>query len=115
MDAQTQLALNAEICFAVLGNAATREHILIPLGPDGYPLTDAEVQEAHSKNFVYAGVMGLHCGVADARCEPGPDTLRIMCAAAPTFLRYLRTKLSADNGGDWLERIYQLPDTRTEN
>ena len=113
MDEQQQIAWNCEISVAVLGNAETGEHMLIELGREGYPLSEAEVLKARLKNFVYAGVMGYAEGVANAKAEPGPDCWRIMCAATPAFLTYLSGKLKPlCDSVDWLEKLHQLPDTR---
>jgi hypothetical protein len=89
--------------------------MLAELDKDGLPLSEAEVDAAHAKNFIFAGVMGVKHGVADAKCEPGPDAMRVMMCAAIPFIRRIAEKLTQAPKGDsaaFLEKLWTLPDTR---
>jgi hypothetical protein len=117
MDAHETVVWNSQISVAVLGRVKgdTVEFLLVPLGGEGYPLSEGQVLKARLDDFIYAGVLGYADGVAGCKCEPCPDSLRIMCAAIPSFITYLSGKIAPPVQGDsaeWCEKLFQLPDTR---
>ncbi len=106
LDAQQALAFSSEFCCAVLGNLA-HGFMLVPL--DGPPLAAEDVERAHERGYQFCGVLGFVNGQCVARTEPGIDAVSVCAAATRDFaaLVVARTK------DDWLERMWELPDTRT--
>jgi hypothetical protein len=104
------MARESEISVAVLGKGG--DFVLIRLdGEIDASATDA----ALARGFSYCGVMGVKNGQASVRCEPNPDAAVTMLHAALAFGTQVAERLRPQPEGDgveWLERLYQLPDTR---
>lgn len=116
-DAQARLLLDAQFACGVLGNASTRDVLLVDLATE-FPLSDEACAGAQQRGLYFCGVMALSKnGVADVACEPGPDTLAVMCLASLPFVKRVmeRALMTAGDGASWLERLHSLPDTRSEN
>lgn len=106
LDAQQALAFSSEFCCAVLGNLA-HGFMLVPL--DGPPLAAEDVEEAHERGYQFCGVIGFVHGQCVARTEPDLDSISVCAAATRDFAR----RVAERTRGDWLENLWQLPDTRT--
>lgn len=112
MDRVEQLAWDAEIAVAVLGNPRTGEFSLIDLDHD-MPMSEAARESARQRGFEFCGVVGVKNGIADAMCDPVAGALGILCAAVMPFVRRYAAKLGPkSDGADWLERLHALPDPR---
>jgi len=108
LDPQQALAFESDFCCAVLGNLE-RGYMLVPLHNHGVPvLTEAETERARENSYSYCGVLGYVRGQCVARTEPDLDSISVCAAASRDFARLVleRTK------DDWLERLWELPDTR---
>lgn len=114
MDAHEMIAGHAEISAGVLGNERG-EFVLCPLDCEGDPLNEAHVQEARSKGFFYAGVLGYVNGAFGCKAEPGPVCGVVMLQASLAFAQFVASRLQPkDDSVSWCERLMQLPDTREE-
>jgi hypothetical protein len=107
MDAQ-QIAWNCSISAAVLGKG--EEFVLCPLDEP----TPASEALARAHGYVFCGVMGYdpQAGRSIAKCED-PDSVITMMHAAFAFAQFVAARLKPKS--DWLEKLWELPDTRTEN
>jgi hypothetical protein len=100
---------------AVLGNPTSGAHMLIPLDRTGsYPMTEAEVLKARLGNFEFCGVFGYLDGTVCYQEESGKAAWWVMTRAIPAYHVHLAEKLKP-RGDDYLEFLWTLPDTRTEN
>jgi hypothetical protein len=119
LDQLERIVWDSEFSAACLGKVTAGDRIefmFFPLNRDGAPLDEEQLELARQKGLVFAGVYGFKDNVADAKCEEGPDALRVMCAACPAFISYLAQKLKQRGDAvDWLEKLHRLPDTRTAN
>ena len=110
MDAIEQLAWDAEEAVGVLGRG--EEFVLVTLGE---PLPDAVLEYAHRRKYRFCGVLAIVSGRGAARCADA-DAIPTMCAAAVAFGQQVAEKLKAERGSaDWLRRLFEIPDRRTEN
>ncbi len=109
MDAEQQMVFDGECPAAVLGRG--EEFILIFL--DG-PINDAATAEAAAKGFAYCGVMAVSNGQCCAKFDPtNPEGLDVMMRAAWDFAERVAGKIKRQRSStDWLERLWNLPDTR---
>lgn len=110
MDAQ-QLVNESQIAAAVVGKG--EEFRLIPITADG-PDTTA-MQAAMGRGFEYCGVMGWANGQARSRCEPSMEAIGIMACASLAFAEMVAAQLKKQQAGDgteWLQKLWELPDTR---
>lgn len=119
MDALEKLVYEANLSAAVLGRPGSDVFMMVPLKGDGTAINPALFDEIHEKQLEFCGVFGLVQGVA--RCQTQrPEDLGVMLLAVPAFLEYVRESLMPSDGpkadafSDWLEQLYQLPDTRNE-
>ena len=73
------------------------------------------MDDAKRRGFQFAGVMGLAKGRAFARCQQCEGAVHTMFFAAIAYGCQVADKIKSapqGDGGDWLGRLYQLPDTR---
>src|SRR6266496_3815424 len=70
------------------------------------------------KNLDFIGAFALVDGVASCECVDSLAAVTAMIPAAVAYCRCIAEKSEPapkeDDGADWLERLYQLPDMRTE-
>jgi hypothetical protein len=123
MDADTEytkLILESDatsIVVGVLGKGA--EYVFIPL----------DEAEAHAKRIELSVARGMcFCGLmafsprtkeSAAKCEPDPECVKTMMHAAYAFDEFVRNRLrervtTKDESVEFLERLWLLPDTRTD-
>jgi hypothetical protein len=108
MDAQQQVVWNAEISAAVLGNAAGHS-VVIDL--DRSLPSDLDLFKQHG--FTWCGVMAYSNGQCSASCELTVEAMSCLASAAFQFAQLVAARLKRGNENTaWLERLYQLPDTR---
>jgi hypothetical protein len=102
-----------EECVCVLGNPATLEMHFVDLCRENP--SDERVQQLRERNLHFLGVLGLVAGVS--RCEfalPFDDsTVEYIAAKFAVFVHERSDKAKGDSV-EWLTRLYQLPDTRSE-
>jgi hypothetical protein len=106
MDQQEQLAWDSKTSVAVLGKGS--EFVLIPL--DGTP-APASRQLAEVRGYHYCGILGYRNRKVEAVCEPNPNAALTMLHASLKFAEAV-CATAAPAAEDWMERLYQLPDTR---
>ncbi len=110
MDAMEHLVCESEIAVGVLGRS--EDYVLIPLDGHG-PIPQRVIDDAKRRGFQFCGVLGIVNGRAAAKCETDTDAVGVMLLAAMGFAQQVTDKLkSKDDGADWLERLWELPDTR---
>jgi hypothetical protein len=78
----------------------------------------AAVGRAVEIGYAFCGVMGVKNGRAAISCEPDADAWTTMLAAAVPFAQMVADRLREQpNAGDvpeWLQSLFELPDTRPE-
>jgi hypothetical protein len=110
MDAHNELAIGSEVCCAVLGRDI--EFVLIDLN---LPVDDAFTAQCAEKGYYYAGCLAVKDGKAGARCQPGAECMYTMIFAGMAFAQIVASRLMPkpkDDGAEWLEALYSLPETR---
>jgi hypothetical protein len=111
MDAQQQLAWDAEFSAAVLGNAAG-EVLIVDL--DG--ALPSDIGPYKQRGFTWCGVIGFQHGRCTANLEPTVEARACVAPASFQFAQLIAAKFKqSSEGAEWLKRLYSLPDTRTEN
>lgn len=118
-----QLAVAAQTAVAVLGNADLTDIELLPIQPN--PLCADSVRDLARqwsfRGLRFIGTIGIVDGhTCTALAEP-VDHLRL-AAISVAFIGYCEALLSAsveqrqkgDDGAEWCERLYRLPDLRPE-
>jgi hypothetical protein len=94
-----------------------------------FPVDDALDVEAAgalliAKDYYFCGVLCIRNGVPEMRCEPDPESARVMARAAMSFARLAASRITAaeaaetaetaklgDSAG-WLEGLHGLDDPR---
>src|SRR5438552_4834727 len=107
-----KLVLESTFACGVLGRA-DGQHILIPL--EDFEAHEDAMESARERGMYFCGCVALVDGQARVKCADS-DTVPTMIAATGTFARYVAERLKpkkADESVSWLERLFQLPDTRT--
>ena len=121
MDTITQFLLTEKFdaTWAVMGNPATGEHILIPVDdrPADAVLNPAEDMKVRLGGMTFAGCFGYRTKdhFCDARAENAPGSWVVMAAAIGTFAAVLAEHMEGVKTKDavsWLENLHQLEDTR---
>jgi hypothetical protein len=103
-----QLASDAELAVAILGNPETSDFELIDLAPG--PLTH-DRNSLHERRMVFIGVMGIVRGFPRFALDTPLDAATTT-ALAQAFVRHVEVTAARELETAWLGRLYQLPDTR---
>jgi hypothetical protein len=101
--------IGSEVCAAVMGRGA--DFLLIDLYGDIEPGR----AEAARRGFVYCGLLAIKDGTPSARCEPSPDCVPPMLAAAVVFAQIHADELGpkpSDDSEAWCFRLFALEDPR---
>jgi hypothetical protein len=107
-----QIAFESQIAAAILGNATTREFVLID--PSG-PIPDS----LHNRGLGFIGVTGIVNGVPRTAFALELDDAALD-AVAHAWVRYLAARIMpymqppADDPVQFLKRLYALEDPRGE-
>jgi hypothetical protein len=111
-----QLILESDLSVIVMGKG--EEFIIVRLdGTDEYDeITKAEIA---AKGYSFCGVLGLKDGQPCASCNSRGDlaVVHLMMLAGMTFAHVVVDRLKDQakrESASWLERLYSLPDTRTD-
>jgi len=113
LDEMQAAAFESKYAVAVLGNCETGAFMLVELNSEG--LTEAESIKARVGSMYFCGVCAFRRGECFATCETDLDCITVMAAAARAFAERVVDLTPKDNGLAWLERLWSLPDPRTEN
>lgn len=123
MDSETTLERVTSVIrgsrFVCLAFGVGRNFMLFPVAE--LPISD-ECREIMARcGYVFAGICGYRDGQPVIGCEPGQEASFTMLCAADAYGAYVAAQLKQEepvdkststDGADWLERLYQLPDTR---
>ncbi len=118
LDKFEYIAAHASYACCILGNLQTSDFELLDFGQ--LPLAKHTEQELFSERGMrFIGIMGLVDGVSRvALSEPldDPTAKALSLAFVQRVEDIINAKLAPkDDSLDWLNRLYQLPDTRREN
>lgn len=116
MDTLQKLTFDAktELVAACLGNGQGETELLY-LGECAS--TDDALAPLKARGLMFAGVIAFRCGrvVVEPEASGGLDALRILAHGAGEFCFRLLGELKAEGySADVLERLYRLPDPRSE-
>jgi len=114
LDELQALAFESDYACAVLGSRETGQFLLVELDKDCL-LSDAENLKARLGGLYFCGLAGYRRGECVFKSEPDLDCVSMMASASYEFARrvaeWLKSKRT-DDGGDFLERLWSLPDNR---
>jgi hypothetical protein len=105
-----QLISDAQLKVLILGNPETSDFELIDLAPG--PLSH-DPHNLHERGMYFVGVMGIVQGVPRSALDEPLDVLTTT-ALAQAFVLHAERILNARLEADWLGRLYQIPDTRSD-
>lgn len=105
---QDALVLKAEYAACVIGRDT--EFVLVPItGPE--PIADVVTDAIKNRGLQFCGLLSIVNGEAHAACEPNREAQAVMILAVSKFARLYTDRRKA-NAAEWLNQLWQLPDTR---
>jgi hypothetical protein len=116
MDKFEQIITGAQFPTAIIGNRTLSEFELVDM--DG-KLPLEQLKQLADRGFWYVGAIGLIQGTPRIALN-GPLDPQTMTALAHAFTRRVADTLNGllqpkGDSVEWLGRLYQLPDTRTDS
>jgi hypothetical protein len=104
-----QLAFDAELSVAILGNPETSDFELLDVSR--LPLSEDQRSRISERGMCFVGVMGIVRGFPRVALDTPLDE-PTTTALAQAFIRHIEVTAARELETQFLGRLYQLPDTR---